>query len=216
MSGVPVPIQKLRREAIRARTRLFLLHQRHFGRVCFIHINKCGGTSVERALGLPLIHDTALQRIERVGRARWEEMLSFALVRHPYAKAVSHYKYRRKTGQAGMKGNDIDLNTWIEKAYGERDPRYYNNPLMFQPCLDWLVDRDGTILVKRVLKLEEIGTTWPAFCNEAFGRTIPLPHSNATRPRSSPSHTSADLTKEARAVLREHFARDFAQFGYDA
>ena len=36
----------------------YLLRQRLGGRYVFIHINKCGGTSVEAALGIPVkIHD---------------------------------------------------------------------------------------------------------------------------------------------------------------
>lgn len=214
MARLPAPAQKLWREMIRLRTRAYLLHQRHFGRVCFIHINKCGGTSVETALRLPLIHDTALQRIEKVGRPRWEKMLSFALIRHPYAKAVSHYKYRTKTKQAGLGGeDDISLDDWIVQAYGARDPLYYNNPLMFQPCLDWVADREGRLLVDHILKLEEIDTAWPDFCRTAFGRVVPLPHSNATG--SAAAHPAAQLGVEARDVLAAHFAVDFERFGYD-
>lgn len=213
MPKLPVPVQKLRRELLRKQTQAFLLWQKHFGKVCFIHINKCGGTSVETALRLPLIHDTALQRIDKIGRKSWDRMMSFTLIRHPYAKAVSHYKYRVKTGQAGLEAGDIGLDEWIVKAYGARDPRYYNNPLMFQPCLDWITDAQGTVLVDEVLRLEEIDSAWPAFSARAFGRHVPLPHSNATG--SAASHPAAQLGSEARAVLAQHFAPDFEAFDYD-
>jgi len=212
MSRLPAPVQRLRRELIRVQTKAFLLRQRHFGKVAFIHINKCGGTSVEKALGLPLIHDTALQRIDKIGRTSWDRMMTFALVRNPYAKAVSHYKYRTKTGEGGLDDGHIDLDSWIQKAYGEKDPRYHNNPLMFQPCIDWVADTDGTLLVKRILKLEEIATDWPAFCQEAFGKVVPLPHSNATG--SGSSHPADKLNPTSREILRQHFARDFEAFGY--
>lgn len=214
MGKLPTPLQMLRREAIRARTKAFIAHQRYFGRVCFIHINKCGGTSVEKALGLPLIHDTALQRIEKVGRARWDQMACFALIRHPYAKAVSHYKYRRKTGQGSLDTDDINLDDWICEAYGARNPRYYNNPLMFQPCLDWVADRDGVLLVPHILKLEEIDTAWPTFCKEVLGQDRPLPHSNATSPEQVDPATR--LSSEARSILTKHFAQDFARFDYSS
>ena len=212
MTAVLSTIRRVRRALIRTQTQAHLLGQRHFGKTCFIHINKCGGTSVEKALKLPLIHDTAVQRINKIGRARWDKMLSFALVRHPYAKVVSHYKYRVKTRQSGLDQQPIDLEHWIIKAYGERDPLYYNNPLMFQPCLDWLVDADNKMLVTRILKLEDIDTEWKPFCEEAFGRYIPLPHRNATH--SATSHPSNHLGTEAKSVLQAHFAKDFEYFGY--
>lgn len=182
------------------------------GSFCFIHINKCGGTSVEKALGLPLIHDTARQRIAKIGRARWDEMLSFALVRHPYAKVVSHYRYRVKTNQTGMGDGHIALGDWVLRTYGEKDPRYYDQPLMFQPCLDWLTDEAGEVAVQHILKLERIDEDWPAFSEMAFGRRVSLGQHNTTKPAGS-SDAQA-LGAEAVALLDAHFARDFDHFGY--
>ncbi len=203
---------KLRREWVRLRVKTYLKHQALFGKTCFIHINKCGGTSVEAALGMPLIHDTAQQRIAKVGRARWDAMMTFTLVRNPYAKAVSHYKYRVKTGQTGLDADTITLDDWIVAAYGDKDPQYYNNALMFQPCLDWITDTDGTVLVKKIIKLEEIDAEWDPFCQTAFGALKPLPHKNQTRKTQKKSPEA--LGDAARAVLRSHFAKDFEAFGY--
>ncbi|NRB36268.1 MAG: hypothetical protein HRU31_16320 [Rhodobacteraceae bacterium] len=37
-------------------------------------------TAVEAALGLPKIHDTALQRREKIGKARWDRVPTFSIV----------------------------------------------------------------------------------------------------------------------------------------
>ena len=182
------------------------------GSFCFIHINKCGGTSVEKALGLPLIHDTARQRIEKIGRARWDELLSFALVRHPYDKVLSHYKYRVKTGQTGMGDGHVGAGDWVLRAYGEKDPRYYDQPIMFQPCRDWLTDGTGAVVVQHILKLERIDADWPAFSRMAFGREIDLGRHNRTDAAQAPA--AELLGPEAVAVLDAHFAKDFETFGY--
>ena len=57
---------------------LYYRWQRRFGRVVFIHINKCGGTSIEAALGIPKkIHDTALRRREMIGLSDGRNALPF-------------------------------------------------------------------------------------------------------------------------------------------
>lgn len=196
----------------------YIARQCRHGTYCFIHINKCGGTSVERALGLPLIHDTARQRIARLGRDRWDELLTFALVRDPYAKVLSHYTYRVKTGQTGLGDGHIGLSDWVCEAYGAQNPRYHDQPLMFRPCMDWLVDESGQMAVKRVLKLEEIDSVWPAFCDEAFGRQIDLGRHNSTQAVARDKDRSGDrnrLDPAAVAIIRSRFAADFAAFGYD-
>ena len=201
----------------KARKRLsvlaYIAHQRFFGRVAFIHINKCGGSSVEAALGIPnRLHDTARQRIRKVGRARWERMFTFAVVRHPYARVVSHYKFRVQTNQTGLGAAPIGLNAWVRKAYGERDPRYFNDQLFFQPCMFWIGDADGRMLVDAAYKLETLEADWPEICARA-GVTVPLPHVNRSDRAAIPTET---LDAEAKGIVRDRFAADFAAFGYDA
>ncbi|MEZ5715131.1 MAG: hypothetical protein R3D85_08155 [Paracoccaceae bacterium] len=82
------PIDRNSLDAFGPEKRDFLLQQRDSGRVCFIHTNKCGGTSIETALGIPKVYDTALQRIAKIGRPAWDRMC-FATTRHPFARVCS-------------------------------------------------------------------------------------------------------------------------------
>ena len=188
----------------------YIRDQRRAGIYAFIHINKCGGTSVERALGLPPIHDTARARRDKVGRDRWERMVKFSLVRHPYAKVCSHYRYRRDTGQTGIAEDGIALNDWVRRAYGDRDPAYYNRPDRFMPCADWLVDEDGRLMMDFVCKLETIDADWRVV-REMIGVDVDLPRVNVTRAGGAPED---DLDAASRAIIAERFARDFEMFGY--
>lgn len=194
------------------RKQRFWFGQKYLDRYSFIHINKCGGTSVERFLGLPKHHDTAARRIARIGRGRWDRNYTFALIRHPYAKAVSHYRYRVKTNQTGLRDDGIELNAWIHRAYGAKDPRYYNRPLMFAPCFRWL-SVDGKIVVDDVVKLEEIDERWPDICRRIARPYRPLRQKNATSGTTTQEALSL-LDDESRAILNTHFAIDFAQFDY--
>lgn len=205
------------RYALRIRNRYALTRfwraQSRSSRFAFIHINKCGGTSVEKALGLPKVHDTAEERIARIGRDRWDAMHTFALIRHPYAKVVSHYKYRVKTNQTGMGGGEIGLDEWIRRAYGDRDPVLHDQPIMFAPCIAWLTV-DGEIVVDQVVKLEEIAAEWPSICR-AIGRPrATMAHRNRTS-SSSLDEARSRLADESIRILQDRFAEDFDRFEYD-
>ena len=189
--------------------RRYLWMQRVRGGPIFIHINKCGGSSVERALGLPeRLHDTALQRRRRIGARAWDANFSFALVRNPEDRVRSHHRFRVQTGQTGLDRAPLGLNDWIRAAYRDRDPAYMNNPLMFAPCHRWLSDADGRILVDRVLRLEDLEAGWPEI-EAALGRPVPLGHVNRSRPAAP-----EPLDAEAKRVLTQHFAPDYEAFGY--
>ena len=85
------------------RYKKFWLKQYFLDGYSFIHINKCGGTSVERFLGIPTVHDTAAHRIKTIVKKNWDNRFTFALIRHPYSKVVSHYNYRTKTNQNNLR-----------------------------------------------------------------------------------------------------------------
>lgn len=187
----------------------YLRAQRHSGTFCFIHINKCGGTSVEKALGLPKIHDTAMMRRETLGAAAWNRLTTFSIVRHPFDKVASHYRYKVKKNKSGLGDGRLDLNAWVLETYRDRNPSYYKNPLMFAPCLSWLTDETGTIMVDFVGRLETIETDWQKI-QALIGVAAELPRVNKTR-----GEEGAGLSLEAREVIRRAFAVDFEAFGYD-
>lgn len=179
----------------------------------FIHINKCGGSSVEAALGLRKIHDTAMQRRAIIGAHRWAPTPSFAVVRDPYARVASLYRYRVKTNQTGMGDNAIGLNDWVQETFGTKNPKYYDKPLMFAPCVNWISDDQGTFLVDLVVKLENIADDWPKV-QKLIGRAIDLPRRNRTKAVSETKESFLDANSIAH--INRHFARDFDVFGYEA
>jgi hypothetical protein len=188
---------------------LYYRWQRRFGRVVFIHINKCGGTSIEAALGIPKkIHDTAVRRREMIGGARWDACFTFSFVRHPFARVSSDYHHRVATNQNGLGENPIGFNAWIARAYGEKDPAYYTHPLMFAPCRDWLCDAEGTILVDYVGKLETIEQDWE-HVQRRLGIRRALPRKNVGQ---HPGSGTPPISTGNKALLRAHFKADFDMF----
>ncbi len=195
------------------RKQRFWIDQRYHHNYSFIHINKCGGTSVEKFLGIPKVHDTAAHRIKMIGKERWDNRFTFALVRHPYSKVVSHYNYRVKKNKTNLKHSFLDLNDWVKFSYGAKDPEYYDKPLMFAPCYSWLV-YNGAIVVECIIKLEDIDRDWPKICENLKLYHKPLPKANRTSGNTIQAAFD-QLDDEAVSIIHNHFRDDFTEFKYD-
>ena len=176
----------------------------------FVHINKTGGSSIERALGLPFAHLTAVELRDLIGPSRWERRFSFGFVRNPWDRVVSHYHYRVKTNQTGLATNPIPFDEWVVRAYGERDPVYYDQPRMFQPQYRWLCDDDGVELVDFVGRFERLADDFDEVCRR-LGVDAALPHLKKSK------HTDYRelYSDETRDIVGRIFAEDLARYGYE-
>ncbi len=192
-----------------ARERLAHLRARYALDYVFIHINKTGGSSVERALGLPFQHKTALELRSEMGAARWARRFKFTIVRNPWDRAVSHFYYRVQTNQTGLGERPIPFGEWVERVYVQQDPEYYDQPRMFMPQVDWIADAGGRTLVDFVGRFETLERDFAAICGR-LRRRATLPHlKSSNRPdyRRAYSDTTA-------GIVATVFARDIEAFGY--
>jgi chondroitin 4-sulfotransferase 11 len=175
----------------------------------FVHINKTGGSSIEKALRLPFQHRTALELREHLGRDRWQRRFSFAFVRNPWDKVASHYFYRVKTNQTGLATVPVEFNEWVRRAYGERDPQYYDKPKMFLPQVDWISDEEGRQLVGFVGRFERLQADFRIVC-ERIGIDADLPHEK----QSSNRDYRRVYTPASADIVAQWFAADIERFGY--
>jgi hypothetical protein len=175
----------------------------------FIHINKTGGSSIEVALGLPMEHKTALQKIDEVGLDAWAAAFTFCVVRNPWDKVVSHYCFRVATNQTGLADAHLGFDDWVRACYRDRDQRYYDKPMMFMPQLDWITDRDGCVLVDFVARFEHLAQDMERV-KETTGRQFALEHLNKTHRR----HYRSYYDEATRTIIGDWFKRDIDAFGY--
>ena len=174
----------------------------------FVHINKCGGTAVELALGLPKNHLTASMLRDQMGAEEWAGRFTFSVVRNPFDRVVSIYFYRVRTGQSGLGDRHLNINHWIERVWGEKDPAYIDPPELIAPCFDWLSVGDA-LIVDDVLKLEQLDRDWDRVADR-LGVTARPGFINAN---SHPAYQDL-LTPAARKVVEEAFAEDVERFEY--
>ena len=185
------------------------VHHRLFDNFEFIHINRTGGTSIVKALGLPFEHKTALDIIGRIGQAEWDRRFSFAVVRNPWDKVVSHYHHRVQINLTGLGVATIPFGEWVRQAYGDRNPAYYDPPLMFAPQLDWISGRDGSIVVDSICRFENLENDFATVARR-IGRQATLPHLNSSRHGLYREYYDAETAR----IISDRFQKDIEAFGY--
>jgi hypothetical protein len=205
----------------------------------FVHIPKCGGTSVSMALscltqfndveigGTPLgqtiekayrtrfgigKHSTAIEIRNVVGQSLWARYYTFGVVRNPYRRAISAYtflKTHEKDYPAMMKFSDF--NAWIQsEEWNGSGPDGLNLPQR-----RWLTDASRGRLVDQVFRLEDIITDI-----EPLVRWLGVSEYQKTKiklRKDNPSHIRVALnTIEDRTIdlIRTRYEEDFALFGY--
>ncbi len=187
------------------------LRQGRNGPFVFIHINKTAGTSIGRAIGLPVKdHLTVRDVIARIGQEKWDTAYTFTLVRNPWDKVVSHYEYRRRRNKTGIASRNVSFSDWVKMTYGDiKNTFYYNNPKAFQPQVEWLKDNEGKITLDFIGKFESIITDFNQI-KHVIGLDAELPHLNASRRASYQSY----YDDESREIVARWFQEDISVFEY--
>ncbi len=189
--------------------KLHTLRHHYIDKFVFIHINKTGGSSIEKALRIPFEHKTALEKIKEIGRRQWERRYTFTVVRNPWDKVVSHYHYRVQTNQTNLGVKNIEFRDWVRLTYGNKDPFYYDKPKMFMPQYNWITDHDGNILVDFICRFENLSYDFDYVCKK-LGKAVSLPHTKA----SKHSHYSDYYDEETIGIVASWFKKDIQNFGY--
>ncbi len=183
--------------------------EKHLLPFVFVHINKTGGTSVTRALGLRRRHRTAME-LQSEYAALWERKFRFSIVRNPWDKVVSHYHYRVMTNESGLASEQIAFNDWVKMAYGDANPRYCDRPKQFNAQWNWLSDSSGNCIVDYIMRFENLEEDFNVLCKK-LGRRATLPHLNRSHRGDYRSYFDAE-TKEIIAI---RFKIDIEKFGYE-
>jgi hypothetical protein len=178
--------------------------------VIFVHINKTGGSSIEHALQLPFQHRTARELYNAMGDRRWRSRFSFAFVRNPWDKVASHYHYRVKTNQTGLRDKPVAFNDWVQLTYGDGALPYYDKPKMFLPQTDWITNERGEVMVDFVGRFERLADDFREVYARGALAGAALPHLK----QSVRGDYRKLYSDEAAEIVGRWFAKDLDLFGY--
>ena len=177
----------------------------------FIHIPKTAGTSITKIVGEPFQkHNTAKVVIDTIGRQKWDEAFKFTVVRNPFDKVHSWYKFRIMHNQSKMSSKPIPFKDWVACTYGKpKDPYYYYRPINFEPQVEWLKDENGLIEMDKIIRFENLTEDFNEVA-EIVGIESNLPHINKT----AKTNYRDFYDDETRKIIEETHREDLQTFGY--
>ena len=182
----------------------------------YIHINRNGGKSIEKALwGVEAAHGSSDHRT----LAYWQKTLNpelyawlfkFAFVRNPWDRLVSLYE-RYRADQEKDKKYYNDRGFW--KAVNSPFPDFARaidtkrHPVRTQ--VSFIADLSGEVGLDFVGRFESYQKDWEKVC-QTIGVHIELPHLNQSSRRDYRSY----YTQEAVDIVAEKYRVDVELFGY--
>lgn len=205
-----------------------MLSKRH--KCIFVHIPRCGGTSVESIIwpgrrtpeelwmGFvdphhnkyqtgALQHLLARQIRQEIGESRFSSYFKFAIVRNPFDRLVSQFAYmgRRQDLRAfaGMPAS-ASFADYLALIRGVRH-------VQWEPQTSFLYEVDGTLLVDFVGRFEHLAEDMAVAFERLGLNNAELPHLNRSRRAPYQDYYTPDLQRQ----VSEMYATDLHRFGYE-
>jgi hypothetical protein len=184
-------------------------------KVIFIHIPKTAGVSVNKAIyGRPLGHFYA-KDIKKYCPKIFNNMFTFAVVRHPLERLYSAYNFSKKGGTnvMGMYQKDYYVNhpsfITFEKFINEWLIKQDLSKIdgVFRPQYLYIFDDNDQLLVNNFYKLEEIRHHVDEISNK-LGKTFSLGFHNSSKKKA------INFSDDVKKLIYKIYIKDFELFNY--
>lgn len=189
--------------------------------VAFIHVPKAAGTSIAHALyGRSTTHVTAA--VARLyAPERWDAFPSFGVVRNPWDRALSAYRFARAGGGSGPEAVPIigpehytgpafsSFARFVEEWLTERDLETADH--VFRPQWRYLCDAGGCALVGHIGRFEDLDAV-ARHAGDLLGRPVSIGRTNVTEGGGGAYRDA--YTPELRRRIGRLYERDVELFGY--
>ena len=145
----------------------------------------------------------------------FEEMFKFAVVRNPYSRALSCWKYLTKRWVIGKPGHMIarlsfeHFLSMLPEFWENQKDRHVSTHTA--PVWSDVTDESGKLLLDKVYKLEEINEAMIDICKELNIQSI------ENIPKLNPSKNSEKDYRFSRSSIRlieQYYKDDIEKFGY--
>ena len=198
---------------------------RHWHRagIIFVHVPKAAGTSVNLALYGRFMGHVKAVHIKRMAPRTFHELPSFAIVRNPWSRLISSYRF--------VKANSSQSNPTL--VAGVHNPKQYDIPAfrgfesfveewlvhqpldsldyVFRPQLPFVADENGNILVSHLGRIECLKAT-EEFVEEITGREISFGQHNRT---GLAADYKSYYTPKLVGLVKHLYRRDVEAFDYE-
>ena len=202
-----------------------MINHRH--KFIFVHVNKCAGQSIRRALPRGTRgHNTIQHYLELCAREGRDpaEYFKFTFVRNPWSKVASFYHYHKRRNWElfpWTPADEPDFNEFIRRLFVENEGALAvevfrgrsgesTHHLRLSNSLDWVTGPGGKVLVDFIGRVENLQADFDEVCDRIGIRRRQLPHVN--RSEHAPYWEYYD--DASREIVAERFRRDIDYFGY--
>ena len=185
-------------------TNIFRLNGRRY---LFIHIPKTAGTSVVSSLskyeGVP--HRETHILPSKYVKNIWEKLYTFAIIRNPYERMVSHWLYHTTSNYKGTVFINSGISKNIDNISFEEYVRIVKK--IHKTCVNFYPETSEPI--DRILRFENLTEDWNKLCNK-IGISCELQNKKAT----NHVHYSKYYTDLTRKTVKSMYSSDLKKFGY--
>ena len=202
-------------------------------RIIYVKTPKTGGTSVEEILrqankpyiridgktrrwpsesqlkdyGIIIVGDIVARKFRKRFLSLWSEAASFTIVRNPYDKLVSAWKYCPSTRDKPLQ-DALSVNLPKRKWWKKYNHDYVHFSMRQK---DFVVEKNS-IIVDYLVRFENLQKDLANFFLQHNMNLPPLPHRNRIRSTDS---SIPNFTPEVLTLIEDRFGADFDFFGYD-
>lgn len=189
------------------------------GGVIWLKTPKTAGSSIENCLedagylymmkpnkrAITGVYSGRLNGFKRKYPEYWESAWKFAIVRNPYDRFVSAWKYLRATQDRPIKD--------VLRSPPQPYPRFGDWTHLTRTQTEALCDEQGRLIVDKVIHYESLADELNEVLQHVGLPPVTLPVVNKSRHRRGAYMDYFDA--EAREMLENLYRRDFETFGYE-
>jgi hypothetical protein len=197
----------------------------HKYKCIFIHIPKCGGSSIENAIdgrdwwhinkpiNIKCEKHFSAEKCKQQYSKYWEEYTKFTMVRNPYSLQVSWYFFKN------IYNHKMSFKEYVKNEKINRISRYSGkfldkkwNKIMPDLLTSYeYISTNGAIELDFIGKIENLQEDFDIICDKIGIPHQQLPHKNKTKHK----HYTEYYDDETKQMVAERYAKDIEYFGYE-
>ena len=192
----------------------------HNHKCIFVHIPRCGGTSMEIAIAGndwwkvdPSTKHLIVSTAQKIYEPYWNDYFKFTFVRNPWERMVSMSKFSEFYG-VNLNNGNIDMSGYLKKFPEiEVDPRSKSKDDKFEPKKNSVYLNILNVELDFIGRFENINEDFE-FIYESIGKD-PTTLVNDKWHQSKHKHYTEYYDEETKQIVAEKYAKDIEYFGYE-
>lgn len=156
-------------------------------------------------------HLPSMDIVELIGKELWDDIFTFSVVRNPWARFLSLYKFRIAAGDLPQSITFESYVKMLPEITYRRKHSPYSLPHYHMSMCDFLLDSEDNLLVNKFYKMEDRQQLIMDLFHK-LGISISNTHKEKL---SDDSSYRISYTNETKKIVGSYYLQDIEFFGYD-